>query len=596
MTRYEKVMDGAAYWGAFYRENPDEFAKSYLHLRLRWFQRILLCMMFWCTVFVYVAARGQGKSFLSAVYCVIRAILFPGTKIVIASRTRSQAQNVIDKILLELCPMSPELKAEINYKDTKVNGTNAQIVFYNTSVIKVVTATDSSRGNRANVLLLDEYRLISKDTIDTILRKFLTLRRMPKYEELTDQQRLAEYDKEKNLTMYLSSAYFKDHWSYTKCVDTFKAMLYPDRHQFVCGFPYQLSIREGLLDREAVADEMAESDFSEIKYSMEMCAEWYGSSDGSFFEFDTISRNRHIRYPMLPDRLSAKLANNKLIRIPKKVNGEIRILSADIALMSSHKHNNDATAIFVNQMMPTKAGRYMSNIVFGNNYEGLRTDDQALIIRKLYDEYECDYLVLDANGIGLGLFDCLARDMVDQDTGEVYPALSCYNNPEMAMRCTVPGAEKVIWAIKASAQQNSDMAFQLREGFRSGRIRLLVNEYDADKLLGELPGYNALNPPEKIEFQLPYINTTLLIDELIKLQHEESNGRVRIFERSGMRKDRYSSLSYNYYVATQLENKLTRRSNNDSKLSDIFVIRPPSNNGRAVSLTHGNYNGWNHGG
>ena len=49
-------------------------------------------------------------------------------------------------------------------------------------------------------------RLISKDTIDTILRKFLTLRRMPRYEELTEEERKAEYDKEKNLTIYLSSA------------------------------------------------------------------------------------------------------------------------------------------------------------------------------------------------------------------------------------------------------------------------------------------------------------------------------------------------------------------------------------------------------
>lgn len=60
--------------------------------------------------------------------------------------------------------------------------------------------------NRCNVLLLDEYRLISKDTIDTVLRKFLTLRRMPRYEELTDEERKIEYAKEKNLTMYLSSA------------------------------------------------------------------------------------------------------------------------------------------------------------------------------------------------------------------------------------------------------------------------------------------------------------------------------------------------------------------------------------------------------
>lgn len=41
------VMEGAAYWVAFYRHNPDMFLKDYLHLRLKWFQKILLIMMFW---------------------------------------------------------------------------------------------------------------------------------------------------------------------------------------------------------------------------------------------------------------------------------------------------------------------------------------------------------------------------------------------------------------------------------------------------------------------------------------------------------------------------------------------------------------------
>ena len=252
--------------------------------------------------------------------------------------------------------------------------------------------------NRCNVLLLDEFRLISKNTIDTVLRKFLTLRRMPRYEELTERERNAEYDKEKNLTLYLSSCYWKDHWSYTKCVDTFKAMLDPNRRQFICGFPYQLSIKEGLLDPELVADEMAETDFSNVKFSMEMEAMFWGADEGSFFDFESISKNRKIRYPWLPDKLSSKLGNSQSIRIPKKQNGEIRILSADIALMSSKKNKNDATAIFINQMSQTKAGRYISNIVYADSYEGLRTDDQALIIRKLYDEFECDYIVLDANG------------------------------------------------------------------------------------------------------------------------------------------------------------------------------------------------------
>ena len=230
MDRYQNILNGAAYWGSFYRANPDKFAEDYLHLRLRRFQKILLVMMFWSTTFVLIACRGLGKTFLSAVYCVIRCILFPGTKVCIASGTRGQAINVLEKIILELKPISPELCAEINDKETKINGTNAQIVFHNTSVIKVVTASDSARGNRCNVLLLDEYRLISKDTIDTVLRKFLTLRRMPRYSALTDAERKKEYAKEKNLTLYLTSAFFKDHWSYLKCVDTYSAMIKTGRN------------------------------------------------------------------------------------------------------------------------------------------------------------------------------------------------------------------------------------------------------------------------------------------------------------------------------------------------------------------------------
>lgn len=582
-------MEGAEAWIAFYRANPHRLAKDYLHLNLHIFQKILILMMNWSSTTVFIGSRGIGKSFLSAVFCVIRCILYPGTKICIASGTRGQSINVLEKILLELKPNSPELAAEIDEKQSKVNGTNAQIVFKNSSYIKVVTASDSARGNRANLLLLDEFRMIAKDVIDTILRKFLTLKRMPRYEELTKEERKAEYAKEKNKTMYLSSAYFVDHWSYLKCTDTCRFMLDDTKRQFVCGLPYQLSVSEGLLDADTVADEMAETDFNEIKFQMEYEALWYGNTDGSFFDYDSISKNRRIKYPMLPDKLSSKL-NSTQLRIVPKQNGEIRILSADIALMSSRKNNNDATAIFINQLTPTKAGRYTSNIVYADTYEGLRTDDQALVIRKMFDEYNCDYLVLDTNGLGLGVYDCLARDIVDPETGEIYPAISCCNNTEMAMRCTVIGAEKVIWAIKASAQFNSDCAFLLREAFRSGRLRLLSTEYDAEEALGEIRGFSSLTPAERMQFQLPYIHTTLLIDELTKLQHEEAGGKVKIYEKSGMRKDRYSSLSYNYYVATQLESKMSKRYSINAQSSEMFVIKPPQYTGKAVNKTNGRSN------
>lgn len=586
-SRKERILAGVAQWCSYYRANPHRFAKDYLHLNLHLFQKILIVMMNWSTTTAFIGSRGIGKSFLSAVFCVIRCILYPGTKICIASGTRGQSINVLEKIILELKPNSPELAAEIDEKETKINGTNAQIVFKNSSYIKVVTASDSARGNRANLLLLDEFRMIAKDVIDTILRKFLTQKRMPRYEELSKEERKAEYAKEKNKTMYLSSAYFVDHWSYLKCTDTCRFMLDDTKRQFVCGLPYQLSITEGLLDADTVADEMAETDFNEIKFQMEYEALWYGSTDGSFFDYNSISKNRRIKYPMLPNKLAEKVNNSQLVKIPIKQNGEIRILSADIALMSSRKNNNDATAIFINQLMPTKAGRYTSNIVYADACEGLRTDDQALVIRKLFDEFACDYLVLDTNGLGLGVYDCLARDIVDPETGEIYPALSCCNNQEMASRCTVMGADKVIWAVKANAQFNSDCAFLLREAFRSGRIRLLATEYDAEEFLGDIRGYSSLSPAERIQLQLPYIHTTLLIDELTKLQHEESGGKVRIYEKTGMRKDRYSSLSYNYYVATQIENKMSKRNSVNISSSEMFVIKPPSFKGKAVNRIYG---------
>ena len=573
--RQQRVIEGMAIWGSYYRQNNDIFVRDYLQLDfLKWFQLMLLVMMDRARIFLWIAARGMGKSFFIAIFAVVRCILYPGTKVVITSGTRGQSINILEKIQTELMPASPNLRNEIDMSNTKFTGQDAKIMFKNTSYIKVVTASDNARSNRANILIVDEFRMVKKDTIDTVLKKFLTSRRMPPYKELTLEERKAEYAKEPNKSCFLSSAYFKDHWSYHKMLDTFKLMLDDTKTDFMCGFPYQLSIQEGLLFPEDVEGDMLETDFNEIKWSMEMEATWFGDEDGAFFDFNSISKDRRIQFPMLPGSVASLLGNNQKIRIPIKQNGERRILSADIALMSSKKHNNDASAVFINQMIPTKSGRYTNNIVYGDTFEGMHTEDQALIIRKLYDEFSCDYIVLDCTGLGLGVYDALVRDMVDPDTGEIYPALSCCNNQEMADRCTVRGAEKAIWAIKGSPQLNSECAVLLREGFRSGKIRLLVTEYDAESILPEIKGYNSLSVAEKVKVQMPYIHTTLLVNELVNLQHEESGGRVRVFERSGMRKDRYSSLSYNYYVSTQLESKISRSRKADYSES-FFMYKPP---------------------
>ena len=420
MTRAKRILTGAVNQCSFYRANPDLFARDYLHLNLHLFQRILLVMMNLSTTFVLIACRGLGKSFIAGVFCCIRCILYPGTKICIVSGNRGQSINILEKILLELCPRSPELRCEINDKDTKLSQALAIISFKNTSFIKVVTANDGARGNRANILIGDEYRMIPKDIYDTVARKFLTNPREPGYLSKPEYRHLVE----RNKTILLSSAYFKDHWSYTKVIDTCKFMLDDKRKDFVCGLPYQLAIQERLISADDVADQMAESDFNEIKWGMEMEALWFGDTEDSFYDFNSISKNRKIKYAMLPNSLYSAL-NNANFKIPPKQPGEKRILSADIALMSSNKkHDNDATAIFINQMLPTKSGRFINNIVYTDTYEGLHTEAQALVIRKMFEEYDCDIIVLDCNGLGLGVYDALVRDISDPDTGEIYPAIS----------------------------------------------------------------------------------------------------------------------------------------------------------------------------
>ena len=273
-SRRDRVIEGMAIWGSYYRENLDIFVEEYLHFdfTLRWFQIMLLVMMDRVRIFLWIAARGMGKSFLIAIFVCCRCILYPGTKVVITSGTRGQSINVLEKIQTDLMTASVNLKNEIDIQNSKFSGQDAKIMFKNTSYIKVVTANDNARSNRANILIVDEFRMVKKDTIDTVLKKFLTSRRMPPYKELSEEERKIEYAKEPNKSCFLSSAYFKDHWSFNKMKDTWETMLKDDSSDspsaFMCGFPYELSIKEGLLFPEDVESDMLESDFSEIKWSI----------------------------------------------------------------------------------------------------------------------------------------------------------------------------------------------------------------------------------------------------------------------------------------------------------------------------------------
>lgn len=550
----ERIMNGIAVWAGFYRANPHRFVVDYLNIKLKLFQKILLYAMMHNNFFMYIAARGQGKTWLTALFCVVRCILFPKTKICIASATRPQANEVLLKITDDFMKNygfgSENLRREITY--AAVGANKAVIEFANGSWIRVVTASDSGRGARANILLVDEFRMVDLDTINTVLRRFLTAPRQPNYLNNPKYAHLLERNKE----FYMSSAWYKNHWSFEKAKAYTVNMLDDTKKYFICGLPYQVSVKEGLLSREQIEDEMSETDFDEVKWSMEMDCLFFGDTEGAFFSFDDIGCRRTLQTAVYPP----SFINNKTYKIPELATNERRIMSVDVALMASNKHRNDASAIIINSAIPTNNNNYVSNVIYLENHEGLNTDELALVIRRLFRLYKCTDLVVDTNGSGLGVFDALIRDMVDPETGELYGALSCCNDKDMAARCKVANAPEVIWSIKASASFNNEICILLRSGFKQGKINLLVSEFEAEEILKDkIKGYAKMQPFEQLQYKMPYIQTTLLIYELTKLEHEIKGTNIKIIEKTGMRKDRYSSLAYNYWVQCQLEREILQK-------------------------------------
>ena len=562
--KQQKIMETVAWRAGYYRSNPHRYVIDVLGLSLKWFQQILLwCMMHYNFV-MYLAARGQGKTYLTALFCCVKCILFPGTKIVVSSGTLKQANEVLLKIQDDFMKQSSILRSEI--EKCNIGQNDASIYFKNGSWIKTRTSSENSRSARANCIVVDEFRMVDETVINTVLRKFLTSPRQPKYLQKPEYAHMQERNKE----IYMSSAYFKSSWAYRKAQSYTLNFFDDTKKYFICGLPYQVSVREGLLSRSQLEDEMSEADYNELVQQMEMECLWFGDTDGSLFKFDELTARRRLRKAFPP----LSFCNDK-ISIPKLTATGKRILSIDVALMqSTKKKKNDASAIFINDLIQVNDTAYQSNFVYGETFEGLKTDELGMIVMKYFYEYQCTDLVLDTNGIGLGVYDFITKEQICQENGKRYQAMTCINDKDMAERCKVRDANKVVWSVKANANFNNEICVLLRNGIQNGKINFLIPEQDADSSLKETyKGYFKMSPTEQAKLKMSYIQTTFAVYELIKLDHEVKNGNIKVKEVEGMRKDRYSSIAYSYWCACQLELKLKPKTQDTQSLVNKLPIR-----------------------
>jgi hypothetical protein len=139
--------------------------ESYQELTIKSFFHRNYCMLVW--------GRGCAKSFCAAVYCVLKCMFEPGTKILIASinfRTSRRLFNEIEKFLA-----SPAAALARQCFGAKMKRNDQYEWLINGGSITAIPLTgEKIRGIRANVLILDEFLLLPADIIDNVLMPFLS--------------------------------------------------------------------------------------------------------------------------------------------------------------------------------------------------------------------------------------------------------------------------------------------------------------------------------------------------------------------------------------------------------------------------------------
>lgn len=131
------------------------------------------------------------------------------------------------------------------------------------------------------------------------------------------------------------------------------------------------------------------------------------------------------------------------------------------------------------------------------------------------------------------------------------------NNDTYADVVRNPNAPAVIYAINATQQLNSDIAYNFRRALVEKRTELLVNFNTAkEELLNENKDYlEELDIDLQLGYEIPFLETQAMISECAELLYEKSpqTGVIKVYEQGSNRKDRYTSCSYGSYFFDQLE-------------------------------------------
>lgn len=384
--------------------------------------------------------------------------------------------------------------------------------------------------------------------------------------------------REEGIISYITSAWYKAEYWYSYVRACIKRMAEGDETANFLAFDYLTATYHNIKTPEMIKNEMDDAD--PITVQMEYLNIPSGSSGASYFKLNMFPRT--VKRSFYPQRAETYNAKKNPYEI-KKVDGEIRIISIDVATRANK--NNDQTSISCVRMIPMMGKGYKRSLVYMENHKGANTVSQAKRIKELHYDFENDYIVLDLLNAGVGVFDSLSQVTSHEERGIDFPPFTVVNDPfidekvreEMKERTLGINALPIIFPITASQQLNSQIAVAFRSSLQKKLWEFLIPEGEAEVFLtkNNKEFLDVDDSSTRAFFLSSYVNVGLFVGECINLDMSLVNGLIKLTEKPGNYRDRYTSVSYCNWIISNVFDKFLLKENEE--LDDWEILMGVTN-------------------
>lgn len=539
---------------AYWREYPDMFV-DFLQTGGDPTRKKSLVFYFYQRVFLRIAVRfrqvyavfprGYSKSFLAVLSLMVRCILYPGSKLFTAAGGKSQSAGILKEKVDELCRLVPAFNKEIDRRPGKTQETKDKCTyrFTNGSYFDNVAANEKARGGRRHAGVLEECVGIDGKILQEVLIPMLSISRrcldgtVQKDETLNKSQ------------LYITTAGYKNSFPYDKLIQTLVKMVTEPGSAYILGGTYKIPVLTGQYEKTFVQDQKRDGTFNEAAFGREYESRWSGTVEDAFFDGEKFDRNRVLLQP-------EKEASGRASKMAYYV------ISVDVG----RKGCQSVACVF--KVTPQPQGGATKSLVNIYTFEDDHFEDQAIKIKKLYYKYKARRLVIDGNGLGIGLIDYMVKRQIDS-SGDIFPDFGIYNDQEGYYKKfhTPETEDNAIYIIKANAPINTEAYSIVQSQIESGKVKFLVDEKTAEtKLLGTKVGA-AMSPIQRGEYLMPFKLTSILREEMLNLREENEGVNIILKQATkGIKKDKFSALCYGlYYIKQEEENKKRKKKFNASE-------------------------------